>query len=164
MRRFYFGFGRLYPKITFCVMFLLGIFFGCLSACSAGQTRSSLMHMAILSPVSIVSLSAVMLLPFILAAIVVYFQHTWLLSILGFLKAFSFSWCAAGIWFTFGRVEFFLLLFSDLCAVPLYCLFALRSTTAATASRNFGLPVCMIVVLIAVCADVLFISPLLAAL
>ncbi len=164
MRRFSFGFDRLFPRVTFCALFLSGMLSGCIAARSAGQALASLMRMAVFSPVSIVSLSAAMLLPFILAAIAVYFRHTWLLMVIGFFKAFSFSWCFTGIWMAFGSAVYFLLLFSDLCAVPLFCLYSLRNAVADRTLRNSGLPDCLLLVFAAVCVDALLISPLLASL
>lgn len=108
---------------------LLGLIVGCLIFYAAGYECVSWMRAAADSRVSIVGLLSVIILPFLFSAFAVYISHSWLLLIVAFGKAVSFSLVSLGILISFGSAGWlmrFLLMFSDLCALPLLFLFWMR--------------------------------------
>ena len=107
--------------------------FGMLSGCIYGQSLRDLsiqaVNMSVFGlPTMIGSISAA-LLPFLLSALVVSIGEPWLLLFISAFKAFSFSFCAWGVYLTFGQSSWlvlFLFLFSDLCLIPVLYLYWLR--------------------------------------
>lgn len=83
----------------------------------------SLMHPQFPNRVSIVSAIVTATFPFLLAALAVRINCKKLLWIICFLKAFSFAYCGALIWHTYGSAGWlirFLLMFTDICTLPAF--------------------------------------------
>ena len=106
--------------------FLLGIFaFSCMDS-----SILPLMRSASVSPVSIVGILCVTILPFLISALAVYISEPWILFAVAFGKAFCFSFlsmaamlsCGSGGWL----VRLFLM-FSDLLGLPVLYLYWQRS-------------------------------------
>lgn len=167
MRRFYFTHIAALPQVMYGVLLLVGIIFGYLAALYADGVISSLMRMAIHRPVSIVSLSCVLIFPLLLAAFAVYLHVPWLLNWIGFGKSFGFSFCLFGVYLAFGReVGFtaFLLLFSDICMLLILSWFCLYALTGRRSSLRCRFAICVFAAVVTACIDILFIMPLVASL
>lgn len=142
-----------------------GLVFGSFLAVSADNSFASLMRAASERRVSIVGLLVVTLLPFLFSAFAVYLSQPRLLLPVAFCKAASVSQVALGIGASYGSAGWlmrFLLMFSDLCVVPLLFFYWLRYISG---ERRFGLsPVLLFLaaVMMIVSVDIRFVSPVLA--
>ena len=103
MRRFYFIHFSISSYVRYASFLLSGIILGCLAALYADGSVASMMRMAVYCPVSIVSLSAVLIFPFFPAALAVVFHTYWPVYLIGFCKGFSYAFCAIGLWLSLGR-------------------------------------------------------------
>ena len=72
--------------------FLLGLLFGAVTALYAGPSVLSLMRTAVSGCASIVGLLCVTLLPLLLSAFAVYISQYWLIPVISFFDAFTFSY------------------------------------------------------------------------
>lgn len=109
--------------------FVLGLVLGALLFLSAENDSTSLMRMAKNGPVSIVGLLSVSFLPFLISAFAVYVSQPWLLPVIALCKGASFSLVSLGVTAAYGSAGWLmrlLLMFSDLCALPLLLFFWLR--------------------------------------
>ena len=104
------------------VFFFLGHFLGVCFSLGAGDSFFLMMRMAAFTPVSISGLLSAATLPFLFSAVAVYFKRPVLLLSVAFMKAFCFSCVGLGVIACFGSAGWliwFLLQFSDCCAMPL---------------------------------------------
>lgn len=72
--------------------FLLGLLFGAVTALYAGPSVLSLMRTSVSGCASIVGLLCVTLLPLLLSAFAVYISQYWLIPVISFFDAFTFSY------------------------------------------------------------------------
>ena len=153
--------------VPFSLAWLTGLLFGIFFVPYAGEAYISLMRSAAGCAVSIVGLFAMVLVPFLLAALAVFYNLPALIYLLGFTKAFSHALCAGGIAAAFGSAGWlirFLLLFSDCCTLPLLCWFMMRCLDSGKQYLRKDLSACLIIS-VAVCGfDYLIVSPLLVTL
>lgn len=155
-----------------CLVFLAlfwcaGIFLGIYAASSVGYSFLPLMRAAIVRRVSIVALFAVLLLPFLLSAFVIFFSQPWLLLLFSFFKAFSFGFCCSAAQLSFGSAGWLvclLLLFSDICTLPVLYWFWVRHISGDKYAIGRSLAVSIALVLFFGSLDYCFISPFLSAL
>lgn len=141
---------RKWRRIFLALCYCAGLLMGSIVAAQAQESIASWMRTAEFQRVSIVSLLSVTCLPFLISALAVMISQTWLLFPICFLKAFCFGFCATGVSCVFGSAGWLvcgLLLFTDLCSMPLLIFWWLRyldglrrlrfSDTALTASLLF---------------------------
>lgn len=109
--------------------FVLGLFSGGYLFLRADDSLTSLMGRALSCRVSIVSLASVLFLPFLFSAFAVYVSRPGLFRLIAYCKALSLSYVSLGVLEAFGHGGWLalpLLMFSDLCALPLLWLYWLR--------------------------------------
>ena len=114
--------------------------------------------------VSIVSAIVTTILPFLLAALAVHINRKKLIWFICFLKAFSFAFCGALIWSSYagaGWLVRFLLMFTDICTLPVFCWYCIRSFSTA---KRGDLAVCILISLTSAGIDHFVVSPFLAKL
>ena len=117
--------------MVFCLAFfiLLGYVFGFYSVTYSGPVISSMMHAAPGCSMSIVGLLAVVLLPFLLAAVAVLLSKPYWLLPICFLEAFSHAICLYGICVAFsyaGWLVSCLLLLSKTASLAILFAFGFR--------------------------------------
>ena len=106
-----------------------GMILGCVISASAEPVTFSLMRSTVSGPVSIVGLLGVTLFPLLCSAFAVYISRPCLLMAAAFCKAFLFGFIALAMRTAFGDAGWVyqqLLMFSDICSLPVMYLFALR--------------------------------------
>ncbi len=149
-----------------CV-WMLGLVAGSAVFLSAGTVSASRMPWAFSSQVSIVGLLCVTGLPFLFSAFAVYVSHPgWMLPVV-FLKAVSFASVSLGLLTGFGSAGWLmrlLLMFSDLCSLPLLMIFWIRYLPGERSLRFSGIAVFLFCALAIGSIDYCFVSPFLAAL
>ncbi len=114
--------------------------------------------------VSIVSSIVAAVFPFLLAALAVHINCKVLLLILAFLKTFSFAFCGFLIFHAYGSAGWllrFLLMFTDICILPIFCWYCIRSIEK---NRVKDFTVCVFFALAVACFDCFVVSPFLAKL
>lgn len=152
--------------VLLSLIWILGLFFGVQIAAHAGEDVLSLMRTAPRAGVSIVGRFAVLLVPFLLSALAAFLQWRWLLFLICFFKAYFFAFVSGAVALAFGSAGFLvcpLLLFSDICLLPLLFWFCLRLLRAdrRTIWRS-ALP-CAACAVVLGCLDCFVISPFLRA-
>lgn len=108
------------------VTWVLGLTVGIFVALFASSSFFLLMRSAIFCKVSIVSLLLSTSLPFFISAYAVFINQPWLIVPVCFIKAFLLSVIACGLlisYHTAGWLLIIVLLFCDICTVPLIWLF-----------------------------------------
>ena len=111
--------------VVWCAGLILGVKFA--SAPSAASV--SLMGQAPLCPASIVGLMGAALLPFLLTAFAVFLKQPWMILLIAFCKAVSFGYSGILTIMAFGSSGWLvrlLLMFTDICTVPVLCWLWLR--------------------------------------
>lgn len=147
--------------LLWCAGLILGVFF----ACQADDSTILMMRSAASAPVSISGLLVVFLLPFLLSASAVYLSQPLLLLATAFAKAFSFGFCAYAVDSAFrsaGWLMCLLLMFSDLCFLPVLMWFWLRHITGNRRSADVDLAVCAAIAVCIGLFDYCIVSPFLA--
>ena len=138
--RFFF---RRYCALLLALCWLAGIVSGILLAAVADTSIGSLMCRAVYSPVSIVGIFSILLLPFLFSALAVYIFKPWLLYVIAFFKGISVSYVACGMLLAFSSEGWLLcqlLMFSDLVGLPLlfwYWLCHLGRECEYSSARSF---------------------------
>lgn len=154
---------RYFATIFLAFCWCAGLLGGCILSRQTDQIHFSLMREAVNRSVSIVGLFAV-LLPFLISAIAVYFTQVWLIFPVSFLKAFSFAYVAASVTQAFGTCGWLirlLLLFTDVCTVPILFWCWLRFLNGSLNKRSAEMMLCA-AICIAICGfDYFVISPFL---
>lgn len=125
---------RKHRRIFLALCFYGGLLLGAVLATQAEESFISWMRTVQVQRVSIVSLLGAAFLPFLISAYAVLISQVWLLFPVCFLKAFSFGFCVAGVSYVFGSAGWLvcgLLLFTDLCTMPMLLFFWLRHIDGA---------------------------------
>ena len=149
--------------LCWCGGLILGISF----ASSADDSTLLMMHSASMSAVSIPGLLSILFLPFLLSALAVYLSRSLLLLGVAFVKAFAFGFCAFAVNAAFqsaGWLVCMLLMFSDLCSLPLLVWFWLRHIAGDRRNAAADLAVCAAIALFIGGFDYCVVSPALAML
>ena len=153
--------------LLLAVVWGAGLFLGSLLADSAGHSFLLLTRSTVSTPVSVVGLCTVSFLPFLLAAVAVFFRRPNYLYAVCFCKALFFGCsgcCVMAVFGSAGWLVRFLYQFSDLFLVPVLCWFALRHISVVRPLRKREV-VILLVLAIAVCGvDYCLVSPFLAKL
>lgn len=144
-----------------------GLSLGVYTASSADSASISLMRLAVCSPVSIVGLLSVYLLPFLLTALAVFLFKSWFFLPISFLKAFAFGWCARAVTLSFGDSSWLiqlLFLFSDSSLLTVMCWFWIRHISGSGATVIRDAAICIVVFIVFGMLDYCCVSPFLAML
>ena len=161
-------------KINRYVDFVLLSLF-CICGCVVGVAVShsadpsffSLMRMAAARPVSIVDLSLMILIPFLVTAAISFLGIPYLLFPVAFIKSLSYALLLSSITIAFGPagwlVSCLMLLSDSICVVVLYWYF-IRHVSGFRSTAVSDLFVTFLISLSVGLADSLFLSPYLAAL
>lgn len=155
-----------------CLLFLAsfwctGLILGVYAASLTDNILPSLMRSAVYSPVSIVGLLGVYLLPFLFTAIAVFLSKSWLILPICFYKSFSYGMCAHAVTLTFGNSGWLLqllFLFSDTVMLFLLCWFWIRHIAGMRVSVVRDATICIVVFIILGILDCCCVSPFLAML
>lgn len=154
-------------KLYLAFFFSLGLGFGILSASCSEGTYVSLMRGLCMTPVSIVRLLIVRLLPFLICALIIYKFSSRLFIPLAFLRAFSYGYVLRLVYMAFpgaGWLVWLLLLFSDTAGVFLLFFFWLKNTPVPSHNGFKLLVWCGMAVLLSAVFDYCLLSPYLAML
>lgn len=146
-------------------LWIFGIAFGCILGSEIHRNAASWMRTAPVCCVSIVSVLAVSLLPFLLTAFAVYFSQTWLILPLAFYKAFSFSFFSVITIFVFeggGWLIRLLMMFPNIALVALLFLLWLRVLCGKCDQPYRNILICSGISTAITLFDYLCISPYLA--
>ena len=153
--------------IFLALLWLIGLLLGACLAICADPPFTSLMYSAMESPVSIVRLLAVTVLPFLLSAFAVYFHVSRLVFPICFLKAFSLGFCTAGVAISFGNAGWlvrWLLFFTAFSSAPVLLWFFQKCLEGNSGQiwRHFGCACACVAVIAGV--DCCVVSPFAATL
>lgn len=154
-------------KLILAACWILGLIAGMLVAAGAGDSFSLMMRGVGFSAVSIPGLLLVTALPFLLTALAVFLSQPWMLLLLVFVKAFSFSFCASGIMAVYGSASWlvrFLLMFADGCTLPLLMWLWLRHGDLSGKQVSRDLAVCTAAALALGLLEICAVSPFAAML
>ena len=160
----------LWCKLSYFVLALFwftGLILGITCSLAADESVFALMRLAPRCQVSIVGLFAVMLLPFLFTAVAVWFHKPWLILPIACFKAVSFGYSNLVTVLSFGSAGWLvriLLLFSDICTLPVLCWLWLRYIPGNRSLKHSDLAVCIVAILIIGCIDHCFVLPYLATL
>lgn len=119
--------------LSLAFFFVLGLFSGGYLFLRADDSFAFLMCRALSGRVSIVGLASVSVLPFLFSAFAVSLYLPRLFRVVAYCKALTFSYVALGIWAAYGSgawLAHLLLMFSDICTIPLLWLYWLRHSEA----------------------------------
>lgn len=154
-------------KFLICAVWTSAFFFGCMISKLCSVTTVSLMRSLLYQRPSIVSLLAVIILPFLISFCVFQAQKPYLIMPLIFAKAAMFGFTTASVAFAFGSAGWmlrWLLLFSDsLANAVLLCLW-LKHATSKDSAYITDLCIYIAIVICFVCFDVYIIGPYLLTL
>lgn len=142
---------------------IAGFFIGCLAG-ERYQSSFSLMHHYFSSPVSIVGMFFICVLPFLFAALAVYMNKIHLLFSLVLLRAASFGYCSVLLIHSFsdcGWLVRFFLLFAQVALLPAYFFFILHGVRKRH-HLAVGLLIMVAYIGVVVCLDFFVVSPYLA--
>jgi len=148
-------------------LWIVGLLFGMVWAAGAGDSLSLTMRGVNDFPVSIPGLLLVTVLPFLITAAAVYFSLPWLLSMLVFGKAVSFGFCAWWITAAFGTASWLiriLMMFTDLCVLPLLMWLWLRHGDLSDKSMARDVTICLAITVAVGLLDISAVSPFAALL
>ena len=151
-----------HPAVLLFCFGLVSLIAGTLLAVRADSSAFSLMRQAVISPVSIVCHLALQLLPFLIAAYAVSISRSWLLYTVFSCKLFSFAYTGTLVWIAFGSAGWlvrFLILFSDIILVPVFCWFCTKRLMKSDGAKDLWL--CMGLTVITVLMNLFIFSPFL---
>lgn len=143
------------------ICWFLGLLVGIVIACGADDSY----FLTMLSDeftVSITGLLMVVVLPFLFTAVAVFLSNRFMLLTVVFLKAFSFGYIGFGIMSVYSSASWlvrFLLMFSDICSLPLLMWLWIRCTDQLDHFPKAELLVCLAVSLAFGILDVWIVSP-----
>lgn len=151
-----------YSRFSCIVSVSFGAIVGCLAGILLDEPFLSVMRRALDCPVSIVCCSIPLFFPFVCSIIAAFLGNSTILIGISFLKTCGFTFCLTCICMLIQAGECsscLLLMFSDLCAMPVYCWYWLHSLSYRSSSRW----ILLLSILLAFIGfmDYLFISPLL---
>lgn len=151
--------------LSFFGCWLLGLLLGTLLAVGADASMISLMRRAANCRVSIVLLLTAVL-PFLISAYAVSIYRYSILSVLGLLKAFAYSFCGILSVRAFGSAGWLvqpMLQFTDSITTIFLCFFGIRCCVDQTGFKR-DLIICILVSVAAVIIDYALVSPYLLSL
>jgi len=152
-------------EALFCGVWLAGLLLGSLFAAQLDMQIVSLMRPFITQRVSIVIKLSCAALPFVIAAYAVKFSAFRTLFVIAFCKTFAFAlsgWLICAIFGSAGWLIRILLLFSDICTVPMLCWFSMRHINGVADTWKKDVLICSVCCVVAVITDILVISPFLS--
>ena len=168
MARFlYHGFSRTHRRIhrlILAIFFTFGLLSGVFLFLRADNSFLFLMYRAASCRVSIIGLAATLYLPFLFSAFAVSFRRPSLLRVFAFLKALCFSYIGMGILTAYGSSGWLalpLLMFSDICSLPILWVYWLRQLGPGRAREEFHFLIWLSVI---GSLDYFIISPFMASL
>lgn len=144
-----------------------GYLLGTLFSAEASDSYIALMRMSAVGPVSIVSVFASAMLPFLFAFIAVNCKKPFFLLAVCFCKAFFIAHCSFGCYLAFGSGGWLvrlLLQFSDLLLMPVLCWFAVCYLQRFQPLKVRDVLICATATLAVSAVNVCFVSPYLAML
>ena len=142
-----------------------GLFLGTLFASQSDTPLSFMMRLAADSPVSVVTLMAGAVLPFLLTACAVWISKPQFILLICFLKGFIYAFCAHGSAMAFGAAFWIfrlLLLFTDHFTVVMLMWFWVRNISGFRDTAFRDLFISVLTVFAAGLVDICLISPFLA--
>lgn len=148
-------------------LWIFGLFFGVWLAVGADDSSFLMMRGADLVTVSIPGLLLITVLPFLFTAIAVFLSKPWLLSALVFAKAAMFGYSAGWVTAAYGTASWIvriLLMFSDVCTMPLLMWLWLRCCILSKRSAGRDMGRCFLGATIIGLLDILAVSPFAALL
>lgn len=150
-----------YCKILFLILWCLGISAGCYCALHSSAALTSMMHRQEIIPMSIVGRYVLLGLPFVIMAFTIHFDLRFFYVPVVLLKSFIYSYSSCAIISMYGSSGWLchiLLLFFDLCTIPVLIFLCLRAIQKKLTQKE--LIICSIYVLIIAYIDHLAILPL----
>jgi len=144
-----------------------GLFLGVFLANHVHDNYFLLMRMAAKSRVSIVGLLTSAVLPFLFVFYFAYIRRFWPIIAVCFLKGFLFCAGAAAVSVAFGSAGWLvrlLLLFTDICLLPIFSWLVLRHCGASARPLQKDAVICSAMVLLICSLDYCVVSPYLAML
>ena len=154
-------------RVILAFAWISGLFLGSLISLAADNILSSTMLAAAHSGMSISGLLAVLLLPLLFSALAVYISKPIFLIPIVFLKAFLFSFSAAGFLIACDSAAWlfcFLMMFSDTLMLPFLWWFWIISLTLESRTAIRGAVICTVCAFVIGFCDYFFVSPFLAGL
>lgn len=155
----------MWPWISLGFSLAVGVLIGLILAKLLGSQYFLLMRTAVCGRVSIVSLFAVNLLPFLISAFAVYFSKPQIVFCVCFIKSILMGAAVLAMLRIFGSAAwlvFLLFQFSSLCLFPVLCWFSIRhwAGNRDTLKKDFTICACTAVLILVF--DYCLISPFLA--
>ncbi len=151
-------------KLLLALCWHLGLLAGVLAAAQMDPELLSLMRRALSSPVSIVGLLAVLLIPFLFSAFAVLMNTPWIVLGICFAKAYSFGFVSMAVCQAFGNAGWlirWMLLFSSVMTAPVLFWFWLRQISGNNGSLWIDFLLCAVLVLFLGILDYRFVAPFL---
>lgn len=151
-----------YGKLFLISSFVIGILSGIVAAQYADRDLLSLLCSAPAHTASFPVLVIVSITPLLLCFLAVYIGRTFLLHVITFFKAFSWSFCSYLVLIAFrstGWLIQFLLLFSGSCLLVLLCWFSLRYISGSKQYLLRNWTIIFFLAVSACCIDYCVISP-----
>ena len=152
------------PTYILAVCWMLGLVLGMIYGYQADPIPLLMMRIAAAGPTTIVGLLVILYFPLLLSALAVYRNHSYLLILICFLKAFLIASCGSSLNVAFGSsawlVRFFLQ-FADLCSIPFFYWFCIRNITGRSDNTQSDILICGVAMTICGIIDFCAISPLL---
>ena len=155
------------PAYILALSWVLGLVLGVIYGYQADLSSFLMMRSAASSPMTIVGLLVILYFPLFLSALAVYRNHSHLLILICFLKAFLFASCGSSLNVAFGSAVWlvrFLLQFSDLCSIPFFYWFCIRNITGQSVNTQADILICGVAMAICGIIDFCAISPFLVKL
>lgn len=163
----FFSSSRKPSTIVLAFVLCVGYFLGAVLALLSDQFSVSLMHTAVLSRGSIVSILSVLLLPFLFTAFAVFVRRYQLLVPIAFFRAVIFSYVCSVIVCIYGSSGWLILLlflFSDCASLPVLCWLWVRSISSREQKLLRNIFYVFVPLLGIVYLDYRFVSPFLVML
>ncbi len=154
-----------FKTVLIAAAWVAGLLFGSLVSLKADTILASTMHGAVSGSVSIFGLLSVLFLPLLVSALAVFISQPLLLVPVVFLKAFSFSYTAAGLFMVYPTAGWLLqalMMFSDMLMMPAYWLLWLRAASGDRCTALRWSAVCAACAALIGCVDYTVVAPFLA--
>lgn len=154
-------------RLILAFAWILGLLLGSVISLAADNILSPTMLAAVHSNMSISGLLTVLLLPLLFSAFAVYISKPILLIPIVFLKAFLFSYSAAGFLIACDSAAWllcFLMMFSDTLMLPFLWWFWIRTLTLESSTAIRSAVFCSLCAFVIGFCDYAFVSPFLAGL
>ena len=145
-----------------CFSWILGLCIGFVYSLHISADSLSFFHLIPYNRASLMSLLLIIILPFVISAILIYYSKPFFLFFIVLFKAFCFSFCSCSIIITFGWAGWlirWLLLFSDSCSVVLWLWFLFRYSVNTTSCISTDLFLCITASVSVGCFDSCILAP-----